>query len=238
VFSMLSVRDPPFRETSAKVIKMSIKRNIESVTAELRQGCRLVAVSKTHPAGLIREAYDAGQRVFGENKVQEMVAKYEVLPKDIQWHLIGHLQTNKVKYIAPWVSLIHSVDSPKLAEEIDRQGKKAGRVIPCLLQVHIAKEETKFGFSREELLSFLKSFKLPNISIEGLMGMATLTDDKQQIRNEFRQLHDLFVEIGNLKELSMGMSSDYKIAMEEGSTMVRIGTAIFGNRGLPEQVGR
>jgi len=209
---------------------MSIKRNIESITAELRPGCRLIAVSKTHPPELIKEAYAAGQRVFGENKVQEMVAKYEVLPKDIEWHLIGHLQTNKVKYIAPWISLIHSVDSSKLAEEIDKQGKKVGRVIPCLLQVYIAKEETKFGFDKEELLDFIKNFKLTNIRIEGLMGMASLTDDTDQIRIEFKMLHDLFVEIGNLKELSMGMSSDYKIAMEEGSTMVRIGTAIFGKR--------
>lgn len=209
---------------------MSIKTNIESIVSTLPGGCRLIAVSKTHPPELIREAYDAGQRIFGENKVQEMVSKYEVLPKDIQWHLIGHLQSNKVKYIAPWVSLIHSVDSARLAGEIDKQGRKAGRVIPCLLQVHIAKEETKFGFSREELLSFLKNNDLKNISIEGLMGMATLTDDTQQIRKEFRQLHDLFNEIGNLRELSMGMSSDYKIAIEEGSTMVRIGTAIFGKR--------
>jgi pyridoxal phosphate enzyme (YggS family) len=220
---------PSVRE-SAKVIKMSIKTNIESIQSTLSHGCRLVAVSKTHPAALVQEAYDAGQRVFGENKVQEMVSKYEVLPKDIEWHLIGHLQTNKVKYIAEWVGLIHSVDSAKLAEEIDKQGKKVGRVIPCLLQVHIAKEETKFGFDREELLEFLADFKLSNVEIRGLMGMATLTDDQDQIRREFRQLHDLFDEIGNMKELSMGMSSDYKIAMEEGSTLVRIGTAIFGRR--------
>jgi len=217
---------------------MSIKRNIESIGSDLRKGCRLIAVSKTHPPALVQEAYDAGQRVFGENKVQEMSAKYEVLPKDIQWHLIGHLQTNKVKYIAPWVSLIHSVDSPKLAAEIDKQGQKAGRIIPCLLQVYIAKEETKFGFDRTELLTFLENAKLTGMSIEGLMGMATLTDDREQIRREFRELHDLFTEIGKMhlpqavqmKELSMGMSSDYKIAMEEGSTMVRIGTAIFGKR--------
>lgn len=209
---------------------MSIKRNIDSIVSGLRDGCRLIAVSKTHPPGLVQEAYDAGQRIFGENKVQEMMAKYEVLPKDIEWHLIGHLQTNKVKYIAPWVSLIHSVDSAKLAAEIDKQGKKVGRVIPCLLQVHIAKEETKFGFDRDELLKFLKDFNLSNVEVKGLMGMATLTDNTEQIRSEFRQLHDLFTEIGNLKELSMGMSSDYKIAMEEGSTMVRIGTAIFGAR--------
>jgi pyridoxal phosphate enzyme (YggS family) len=210
---------------------MSIKTNIETIVAGLRDGCRLIAVSKTHPPELIREAYDAGQRIFGENKVQEMVSKYEVLPKDIQWHLIGHLQSNKVKYIAPWVSLIHSVDSARLAEEINKQGKKVGRVIPCLLQVHIAKEETKFGFDRHELFEFLnQAAKLDHIEIRGLMGMATFTDDTEQIRHEFRELHDLFIEIGNMKELSMGMSSDYKIAMEEGSTMVRIGTAIFGKR--------
>ena len=220
---------------------MSIKRNIESIGSGLRQGCHLIAVSKTHPPELIQEAYDAGHRIFGENKVQEMSAKYEALPKDIQWHLIGHLQSNKVKYIAPWVSLIHSVDSPKLAEEIDKQGRKAGRVIPCLLQVYIAKEETKFGFDRNELMEFLKGpipGNLSGMSVEGLMGMATLTDNHDQVRGEFRQLHDLFTEIGKMdlptsvkmNELSMGMSSDYKIAMEEGSTMVRIGTAIFGKR--------
>jgi pyridoxal phosphate enzyme (YggS family) len=209
---------------------MSIKTNIDSIVSGLRPGCKLIAVSKTHPPQLVQEAYDAGQRVFGENKVQEMVSKYEVLPKDIQWHLIGHLQTNKVKYIAPWVGLIHSVDSQKLAEEIDKQGKKVGRVIPCLLQVFIAKEETKFGFDQQELFDFMKNQKLANIRIEGLMGMASLTDDTDQIKREFRRLHQLFVDIGNIKELSMGMSSDYKIAMEEGSTMVRIGTAIFGKR--------
>lgn len=209
---------------------MSIKTNIESIRSTLRPGCRLIAVSKTHPASVIREAYDAGQRIFGENKVQEMAAKYEQLPKDIEWHLIGHLQSNKVKYIAAWVSLIHSVDSAKLAEEIDKQGKKAGRVIPCLLQVHIAREETKFGFGREELLDFLKKNNLKNISVQGLMGMASLTENTDQIRSEFRGLRNLFDEIGDLKELSMGMSGDYRIAMEEGSTMVRIGTAIFGKR--------
>jgi PLP dependent protein len=222
---------------------MRIKRNIEMIASGLRsltpKECRLIAVSKTHPAELVQEAYDAGHRIFGENKVQEMAAKYEVLPKDIQWHLIGHLQTNKVKYIAPWVSLIHSVDSPRLAGEIDKQGIKAGRVIPCLLQVHIAKEETKFGFDRDEVLDFLRNLKgYAGLSIEGLMGMATLTENKDQIRSEFRGLRELFDEIGKLnlppsvkmKELSMGMSADYRIAAEEGSTMVRIGTAIFGQR--------
>lgn len=227
-----------YRTDSAKVIQMSIKRNIENVNEGL-SAARLIAVSKTHPPELVREAYDAGQRIFGENKVQEMVAKYEVLPRDIQWHLIGHLQTNKVKYIAPWVSLIHSVDSSRLAGEIDKQGIKAGRVIPCLLQIHIAKEETKFGFDRNEVLEFIKDLgDRRGISIEGLMGMATLTANTDQIRSEFRGLKSLFEEIGamtlpasvRMKELSMGMSGDYKIAVEEGSTMVRIGTAIFGKR--------
>jgi pyridoxal phosphate enzyme (YggS family) len=221
---------------------MSIKSNIEIVASGMAsKGCRLIAVSKTHPPEVVREAYDAGQRIFGENKVQEMASKYEVLPKDIQWHLIGHLQTNKVKYIAPWVSLIHSVDSPRLAEEIDKQGKKAGRVIPCLLQVHIAREETKFGFDRTELMDFLSGpspASFTGMSIDGLMGMATLTDNEGQVRSEFRGLRTLFEEIGKMdlppsvrmKELSMGMSGDYKIAIGEGSTMVRIGTAIFGKR--------
>ncbi|HZY79410.1 MAG TPA: YggS family pyridoxal phosphate-dependent enzyme [Cyclobacteriaceae bacterium] len=218
---------------------MSIKRNIEIFTSELGT-TRLIAVSKTHPAEVVQEAYDAGQRIFGENKVQEMQGKYEVLPKDIQWHLIGHLQSNKVKYIAPWVSLIHSVDSAKLAAEIDKQGKKVGRVIPCLLQVFIAREESKFGFDRNELLEFLEAgaARLEGMRIEGLMGMASLTDDREQIRREFRGLRTLFEEIKRsklpsnvqMKDLSMGMSGDYKIAVEEGSTMVRIGTAIFGKR--------
>ncbi len=220
---------------------MSIKSSIEILGAGLRsKGARLIAVSKTHPPELVQEAYDAGQRIFGENKVQEMAAKYEVLPKDIEWHLIGHLQTNKVKIIAPWVGMIHSVDSPRLADEI-KQGMKIGRVIPCLLQVFIAREETKFGFDRAELMDFLSSDALRNykgISIQGLMGMATFTDDTALIRSEFKSLKNLFDEIAGMslplfvqmKELSMGMSSDYAIAVEEGSTMVRIGTAIFGKR--------
>jgi PLP dependent protein len=221
---------------------MSIKSSIEILDDELRKkGCKLIAVSKTHPPELVQEAYDAGQRIFGENKVQEMTSKYEVLPKDIEWHLIGHLQTNKVKTIAPWVSMIHSVDSPRLADEINKQGVKAGRVIPCLLQIFIAREETKFGFDRAEVLEFLQSQSLSEykgIAIEGLMGMATFTDDRSAIRNEFKTLKLLFDEIGKMhlpsfvkmRELSMGMSSDYKIAVEEGSTMVRVGTAIFGKR--------
>jgi pyridoxal phosphate enzyme (YggS family) len=220
---------------------MSIKNNISLFKRDIEySNCKLVAVSKTHPTEKILEAYGADQRIFGENKVQEMVAKWEVLPKDIEWHLIGHLQTNKVKYIAPFVSLIHSVDSQKLLEEINKQAKKVNRKINCLLQIHIAKEETKFGFNEQELISLLDGeifSSLDSITLKGLMGMATLTEDKNQIRNEFRYLKHLFDQVKTrmplakeLNELSMGMSSDYKIAMEEGSTMVRIGTAIFGDR--------
>jgi pyridoxal phosphate enzyme (YggS family) len=220
---------------------MSIKNNISLFKRDIESSnCKLVAVSKTHPTEKILEAYGADQRIFGENKVQEMVAKWEVLPKDIEWHLIGHLQTNKVKYIAPFVSLIHSVDSQKLLEEINKQARKVNRKINCLLQIHIAKEETKFGFNEQELISLLDGeifSSLDSITLKGLMGMATLTEDKNQIRNEFRYLKHLFDQVKTrmplakeLNELSMGMSSDYKIAMEEGSTMVRIGTAIFGDR--------
>jgi PLP dependent protein len=226
---------------------MSIKNNITLFLKELApQNCKLIAVSKTHPAERVQEAYDAGQRIFGENKVQEITSKYEVLPKDIQWHLIGHLQSNKVKYIAPFVALIHSVDSLKLLEEINKQGKKINRVISCLLQVHIAQEETKFGFDEKELTELFNSPALSGfdfIKIEGLMGMATLTEDNNQIRNEFRYLKKLFEQLKSLtsrniqmKELSMGMSSDYKIAMQEGSTMVRVGTAIFGTRNSTSQI--
>lgn len=220
---------------------MSIKNNIVYFSNELAaKNCKLIAVSKTHPAESVQEAYNAGQRIFGENKVQEMTSKYEVLPKDIQWHMIGHLQTNKVKYIAPFVSLIHSVDSVKLLEEINKQGKKINRIIPCLLQIFIAQEETKFGLNEAELFLFVQSSILKNYShvrIEGLMGMASLTGDENQIRKEFRNLRRIFDELKTkesanlqMKELSMGMSSDYKIAMEEGSTMVRVGSAIFGSR--------
>jgi PLP dependent protein len=223
---------------------MSVKKNIEVFQRELTaKGCKLIAVSKTHPAEKIEDAYTTGQRIFGENKVQEMTAKYEILPRDIQWHLIGHLQSNKVKYIAPFVALIHSVDSAKLLEEINKQGKKIGRIIPCLLQVFIAQEETKFGFSEDELLSFIASPALKElifVKVEGLMGMASLTDNKDQIRSEFQSLKKLFEKIKQqntpsnvvMNELSMGMSSDYQIAMEEGSTMVRVGTAIFGDRSI------
>ena len=206
-------------------------------------GCRLVAVTKTQSEEKILEAYNAGQRAFGENKVQELVTKYESLPRDIEWHMIGHLQTNKVKYIAPFVALIHSVDTRKLLEEINKQGGKCGRIIPCLLQVHIAEEETKFGFSTEEVLSIVSddiSKRLPNVSIDGLMGMATFTDDKEQVRKEFRQLKNLFDELRarrlpdnvKMKDLSIGMSGDYNIAVDEGSTIVRVGSAIFGERNI------
>jgi pyridoxal phosphate enzyme (YggS family) len=218
---------------------MSVKNNINFFKESFSTSdCRLIAVSKTKPVELLQEAYDAGQRLFGENKVQEMEAKFEALPKDIEWHMIGHLQTNKVKYIAPFVGLIHSVDSIKLLEEINKQGGKHNRVVPCLLQIHIAQEETKFGFDEAEVTSFFerdlpKSF--PFCFVQGLMGMASLTDDTDKIRNEFKGLKSLFelfkkTHSQNMKELSMGMSSDYQIAIEEGSTLVRIGTSIFGER--------
>jgi pyridoxal phosphate enzyme (YggS family) len=220
---------------------MNIRNNIEKFTQSLPLGCRLIAVSKTQPNEKILEAYHAGQRVFGENKVQELTTKYEGLPKDIQWHMIGHLQSNKVKFIAPFISLIHSVDSVKLLQEIDKQARKANRVIDCLLQIHIAEEETKFGFSEEEAFQLFQSetlTHLSNIKISGLMGMATLTENADQVRKEFRGLRSLFEKIKSqytndrvdMKELSMGMSSDFTIAIEEGSTFVRIGTAIFGER--------
>lgn len=220
---------------------MNIKNNITNFFQKLPPGSKLIAVSKTNPVEKIKEAYDAGQRGFGENKVQELVSKYEALPKDIEWHMIGHLQSNKVKYIAPFVHLIHSVDSLKLLQEIHKQGKKTNRVIPCLLQVHIAEEETKFGLSEDEVTAILGDTKfsaLNHINVVGLMGMATLTDDVDQIRKEFRGLKQFFEKLkaaalppnAKMIELSMGMSSDYHIAGEEGSTMIRVGSAIFGER--------
>jgi pyridoxal phosphate enzyme (YggS family) len=220
---------------------MNIKNNLNNLRQTLPAGCRLIAVSKTQPVEAIEEAYAAGQRVFGENKAQEMVPKYETLPKDIEWHMIGHLQSNKVKYIAPFVHLIHSVDSFKLLEEINKQGVRCKRKISCLLQVHIATEETKFGFSADELKELIHSGKLnalESVQILGLMGMASFTDDKPLIRKEFQQLRAIFESLkaaplpGNVQmmELSMGMSGDYPIAIEEGSTMIRVGTAIFGQR--------
>lgn len=225
----------------AKFREMDIKRNIESLQAEVRKyGAKLIAVSKTQPPEKIREAYDAGQRIFGENKVQELLGKHQLLPADIEWHLIGHLQTNKVKSVVPFVSMIHAVDSEKLADEINKQAARSNRVVPCLLQVHIASEETKFGFDRDELLRFIRQVSLAKytgLSIRGLMGMATFTDDKEKVRGEFRTLKLLFEHIKqqqiasiDMTELSMGMSGDYSIALEEGSTLVRIGTSIFGER--------
>jgi pyridoxal phosphate enzyme (YggS family) len=218
-----------------------IKENLNKILAGIPKDVTLVAVSKTKPASDIEEAYAAGQRVFGENKVQEMVEKEAVLPKDIQWHLIGHVQTNKVKYIAPFVSVIHAVDSLKLLSEINKQAKKNNRTIQCMLQMHIADEESKFGMKFDELMEALNSnefVEMQNISIIGLMGMATFTDNEEQVREEFCSLEGDFNVIkshffkfnDNFKHLSMGMSGDYKLAIEEGSTMVRIGSSIFGGR--------
>ena len=218
---------------------MNIKENLEQVKNELPETVKLVAVSKTKPVEIIQEAYDAGQRVFGENKAQEMGMKYEQLPKDIEWHFIGHMQTNKVKYIAPFVSLIHSVDSQKILKEINKQAAKNNRIIDCLLQFHIAEEATKFGLNLEEaeLLAQTKN-DYNNIRLVGVMGMSTFTDNTNQIRREFKQLHQYFTLLKEkffpadetFKEISMGMSGDYPIAVEEGSTLVRIGTKIFGKR--------
>ena len=221
---------------------MVIKKNIEKFRGLLKPfNAQLIAVSKTHPVPKIQEAYDAGQRAFGENKAQEMVEKHGQLPDDVEWHLIGHLQRNKVRHIAPFVSLIHSVDSLRLAEEINKQGEKIDRVIHCLLQIFIASENTKFGLDRKELDQIITSpiiASFNHIMIDGLMGMASLSENQDQLRKEFGSLKALFEELKQktlpsniqMKELSMGMSSDYTIALEEGSTMVRVGTALFGNR--------
>jgi pyridoxal phosphate enzyme (YggS family) len=212
---------------------MNIKGNIESILKTLDKNVQLVAVSKTKPNESILEAYQAGQRVFGENKVQELAQKAEVLPKDIKWHMIGHLQSNKVKYIAPFVSLIHAVDTKKLLKEIDKRARQNNRIIHCLLQIHIAKESSKFGLSEEEAMELLKQ-DYPNVSIDGLMGMATFTKDKEQIRSEFNYLNSVFRKAQDINQrlsiLSMGMSGDYNIAIEEGSNMIRIGSSIFGSR--------
>lgn len=218
-----------------------IAENLKKVLNELPEGVRLVAVSKFHPNEAIEEAYGAGQRIFGESKVQEMDAKHESLPKDIEWHFIGHLQTNKVKYIVPYVSLIHGIDSYKLLVEVNKQAAKVNRIVCCLLQLHIAQEETKFGFSFDECRDLLRAGKwneLKNVQICGLMGMASNTDNVEQIRKEFRSLHDFFQEVKSIwfadndcfKELSMGMSHDYHEAIAAGSTMVRVGSKIFGER--------
>lgn len=213
----------------------SIAENLKNIKSSIPEEVKLIAVSKTYSVETVMETYNEGHRVFGENKVQELVGKYEQLPKDIEWHLIGHLQTNKVKYIAPFVSLIHSIDSLKLLQEINKQALKNNRVIDCLLQIYIAQEETKFGFSFEEaetLLSSIQLKELKNIRIIGLMGMATNTDNTVQIRKEFKSLSEFYKKLQTLKlqTISMGMSSDYKIAIEEGSNMIRVGSAIFGER--------
>ena len=227
------------------MIESSIKSNIISFQNKLGQGVTLIAVSKTKPESDILDAYEIGQRDFGENKVQELALKAELLPPDINWHMIGHLQRNKVKYIAPFVHLIHAVDSDRLLIEINKQAEKHNRTISCLLQVHIAKESSKFGWEPNELLEYLKtnpfeSFK--NIKIKGLMGMATFTNDKSIISSEFSNIHDLFQTIKNgafsnnieMEILSTGMTNDYNEAIAHGSNMVRVGTAIFGERNKPQ----
>ena len=237
------IRDEKLRYR-VNVLKKSgpmIKENLKQVKASVTEGARLIAVSKTKPVEMLQEAYDAGQRLFGENKALEMRDKHEVMPKDIEWHFIGHLQKNKVKYIAPYVSLIHSIDSLELLQEVDRLAERNDRVIDCLLQFHIASEETKFGLNLEEAETLLNSdtYKgLKHVRIVGVMGMATNTEDEQQVRSEFRHLREIKEELKEkwfkdaewFKEISMGMSGDYKIALEEGSTLVRVGSAIFGAR--------
>jgi len=222
---------------------MSIAENIKSIQAEIAPyRCQLVAVSKTKPKELLMEAYETGIRDFGENKVQEMTDKYEALPKDIRWHMIGHLQRNKVKYIVPFVHLIHAVDSVRLLKEIEKQAAKVDRKVNCLLQMHIAEEESKFGLSEEELMDILHGDMLAgaqHVNIIGLMGMATFTENDQQVRREFKSLKKIFDKVKSdaslpshvkMEELSMGMSGDYQLALEEGSTMLRVGTTIFGKR--------
>lgn len=215
---------------------MSIKENYKSIKDQLPSNVQLVAVSKTHPASAVQEVYDLGQRVFGENKVQELMEKYPLLPQDIQWNLIGHLQTNKVKYIAPFIDTIQSVDSEKLLSEINKESGKNNRIIKVLLQVKIAAEESKFGLEITEAKDLFQQYfegQFPNVEITGLMGMATFTDDEQQVRNEFLILKGLFDELNQLKTLntlSMGMSDDFPIAIECGANSVRVGSAIFGRR--------
>ncbi len=219
---------------------MNIEKYNE-IRASLPETVKLIAVSKTKPAEDITTLYRLGQRAFGENKAQELKAKHEILPHDIEWHFIGHLQKNKIKYIAPFVSMIHSIDSFDLLKEVDKYAVKNNRTIPCLLQFHIATEETKFGFSIDECREMLQDpefCNLNNVEIRGVMGMATFTDNKEQVRTEFRNLHNIFKELKDnfyqdspqFKEISMGMTHDYDIAVEEGSTLIRIGSAIFGER--------
>lgn len=220
---------------------MSISANLDAVKSLLPEGVKLVAVSKFHPKEAVEKAYDAGQRVFGESRVQELNGKQEVLPNDIEWHLIGHLQTNKIKAIVPYIHTIQSVDSWKVLSEIDKYASTVGRKINCLLEIYIAQEDSKYGFSFDECRSLLEKENwkaLQNIQIAGVMGMATNTDDENQIRLEFRSLKVFFEELkqtyfiddAGFCEISMGMSHDYRIAIEEGSTIIRVGTSIFGER--------
>ncbi len=220
---------------------MNIEQNLGRLIQEIPENVKLVAVTKTHPPETIMEAFKAGHRLMGENKAQELIRKQPLLPDDIQWHFIGHLQSNKVKYLAPFVAMIESVDSLKLLKEINKQGRKADRIINCLLQFHIAEEDTKFGLDLNEAREILQSEAFKNIAFVrlcGVMGMATFTEDKEQVRREFRQLkryfdqikQDFFAEDEAFKEISMGMSGDYREAIEEGATMVRIGSLIFGER--------
>lgn len=220
---------------------MTVKDKINNLLSEIPENVKLVAVSKTKPVSTILEYYNVGYKIFGENKVQEITGKYPELPKDIEWHFIGHLQRNKVKYIIPFVYLIHGVDSFKLLKEINKQAKKINRTVDCLLQFHIATEESKFGFDLDEaheMLSSTEFDELKNINIRGVMGMATYTDDENQVRTEFHNLNSIFKELKKsyfndsptFKDISMGMSGDYKIAIEEGSTIVRIGSNLFGSR--------
>jgi pyridoxal phosphate enzyme (YggS family) len=220
---------------------MGIATQLHDVLKDLPQGVRLVAVSKFHPNETIEEAYREGQRIFGENRAQELKAKYETLPKDIEWHFIGTLQTNKIKYIIPYVAMIHGIDSYKLLVEVNKHARKIGRVVDCLLQLHIAQEETKFGFSFNECREMLHTEdwqSLDNVRVRGLMGMASNTDDEEQIKREFGSLYEFFRKLKSayfstqptFNELSMGMSYDYHLAIAEGSTLVRVGSRIFGER--------
>jgi len=237
---MIIAKIKKHRKLPNSLFNMSTKQNLSKIKSSLPENVTLVAVSKTKPISDLMEAYVAGQRIFGENKIQEMAEKWEQMPKDIQWHMIGHVQTNKVKFMAKFVSLIHGVDSLKLLEEINKQALKNNRIIECLLQIHIAEEETKFGLNEDELQNLLASesfINLKNIKIVGLMGMATFTENQNQIKKEFEHLKSIFdtkksLSIVNcqLSILSMGMSGDYQLAIECGSTMVRIGSSIFGGR--------
>jgi PLP dependent protein len=225
---------------------MGIKENLDKIKSGIPENVKLVAISKTKPNEELMLAYNAGQRVFGENKVQEITNKSESLPKDIEWHFVGHLQTNKVKYLAPFVDLLHSVDSLKLLAEINKRAKSANRTIDCLLQIYIAEEESKFGLDLEETKAIVNSqqfAEFENVRVVGVMGMATFTEDEDQIRKEFKNLkntfdclkENYFADKAYFKEISMGMTNDYPIAIEEGATMIRIGSAIFGARNLPQK---